>query len=142
MKFKAMELESYVKFLCSFKGLLPIVVNFSWFLSVYKKGVVLIFNTHLIFFFFRGGQKRARPHIYHTRQQTLSTCLILIFLLRFSSSSFFFFIWLPFLISQAKIWKNRKHSVIKIVRNGKKKNETFYLLSLLGRTWLINIELS
>ena len=59
MKFKAMELESYVKFLCSFKGLLPIVVNFSLFLSVYKKGVVLIFNTHLIFFFFLGGPKKS-----------------------------------------------------------------------------------
>ena len=42
-----------------FKDLLPIVVNFSWFLSVYKKGVVLIFNTHLIFFFFLGGPKKS-----------------------------------------------------------------------------------
>ena len=66
MKFKAMELESYVKFLCSFKGLLPIVVNFSWFLSVYKKGVVLIFNAHLIFFFFLGAKKEL-VHIFITQ---------------------------------------------------------------------------
>ena len=63
MKFKAMELESYVKFLCRFKGLLPIVVNFSWFLSVYKKGVVLIFNTHLIFFFLGGAKKSSSTYL-------------------------------------------------------------------------------
>ena len=136
MKFKAMELESYVKFLCSFKGLLPIVVNFSWFLSVYKKGVVLIFNAHLIFFFFVGPKKSSSTYLSYKATDIVHV----------SNSDFpieiLLFIWLPFLISQAKIWKNRKHNVLKIVRNGKKKNETFYLLSLLGRTWLINIELS